>query len=88
MKAIIDLSAYDKDGRLALVVETKSRLHTSADWAARMRRNLFSHGIVLRSEYSMLAMPDNLYLWHDNRAGSEIAGSVPLRGVNPEARMP
>ena len=73
MKAVIDLAAYDKDGQLALVVETKSRMHTSADWAARMRRNLFSHGMVPRSEYFMLAMPDNLYLWHDNRAGSETA---------------
>ena len=73
MKAVIDLAAYGKDGQLALVVETKSRLHTSADWAARMRRNLFSHGIVPRSEYFMLAMPDNLYLWRDNMAGNEIA---------------
>ena len=71
MKAVIDLAAYGKDGQLALVVETKSRLHTTADWAARMRRNLFSHGIVPRSEYFMLAMPDNLYLWHDNMAGNE-----------------
>ena len=66
MKAVIDLAAYGKDGQLALVVETKSRLHTSPDWAARMRRNLFSHGIVPRSEYFMLAM-------HDNMAGNEIA---------------
>ena len=73
MKAVIDLAAYGKDGQLALVVETKSRLHTSPDWAARMRRNLFSHGIVPRSEYFMLAMPDNLYLWRDNMAGNEIA---------------
>ena len=71
VKAVIDLAAYDKDGQLALVVETKSRLHTSADWAARMRRNLFSHGMVPRSEYFMLAMPDNLYLWHDSRAGGD-----------------
>ena len=73
MKAVIDLAAYGKDGQLALVVETKSRLNTSADWAARMRRNLFSHGIVPKSEYFMLAMPDNLYLWHDNMAGNGIA---------------
>ena len=73
MKAVIDLAAYDMDGQLALVVETKSRLHTSADCAARMRRNLFSHGIVPKSEYFMLAMPDNLYLWHDNMAGNGIA---------------
>ncbi len=82
MKAVIDFAAYDKDGQLALVVEIKSRLHTSADWAARIRRNLFSHGIVPRSEYFMLAMPDNLYLWHDRRPGSEAAD--PDYIINPK----
>lgn len=74
MKAVADLAAYDQKGRLALVVETKSRRHTTADWAAKMRRNLFSHGIVPRSEYFMLAMPDNLYLWHGADVNSAIAG--------------
>jgi hypothetical protein len=73
VKAVIYLAAYGNDGQIALVVETKSRLYTSADWAARMRRNFFSHGIVPRSEYFMLPMPDNLYLWHDCRSGIEAA---------------
>ena len=83
MKAVIDLAAYGKDGQLALVVEIKSRLHTSADWAARMRRNLFSHGIVPRSEYFMLAMPENLYLWHDRRSGSETAEPYYIVNARP-----
>jgi hypothetical protein len=71
VKSSADLAAYDKNGRLALVVEIKSRQHTSADWAARMRGNLFAHGIMPKSEYFMLAMPDNLYLWHEKGVDSE-----------------
>jgi hypothetical protein len=74
VRAAIDLAAYDKNGQLALVVETKSRLHTSPGWATRMRRNLLAHGIMPKSEYFMLAMPDNLYLWRETRADGEIGG--------------
>lgn len=71
MKSLADLTAYDKDGQLALVVEAKSRLHTTADWAAQMRRNLFVHGILPKSDYFMLAMPDSLYLWRGKDVGVE-----------------
>ena len=74
MRNAIDLAAYDKHGQLALVVETKSRLHTSPDWATRMRKNLLAHGIVPKSEYFMLAMPDNLYLWRKSQVDDEITG--------------
>lgn len=82
MRSVADLAAYDKDGQLALVVEAKSRLHTTADWAARMRRNLFAHGIVPRSNYFMLAMPDNLYLWRGKEMGVELA--KPNYVISPE----
>ena len=71
MRTFADVAAYDKDGQLALVVEAKSRLHTTADWAAQMRGNLFAHGMVPRSYYFMLAMPDNLYLWRGKEMGVE-----------------
>jgi hypothetical protein len=71
MRTFADVAAYDKDGQLALVVEAKSRLHTTADWAAQMRRNLFAHGIVPKSNYFMLAMPNNLYLWRGKEMGVE-----------------
>lgn len=73
MRAYADVAAYDKNGQLALVVEAKSRLHTTADWAAKMRRNLYAHGIVPKSSYFMLAMPDNLYLWRGKKMGVEPA---------------
>jgi len=57
VKTSADLAAYDKNGRLALVVEIKSRQHTSADWAARMRGNLFAHGIVPKVTISCLQCP-------------------------------
>jgi hypothetical protein len=50
MRTFADVAAYDKDGQLALVVEAKSRLHTTADWAAQMRRNLFAHGKEMGAE--------------------------------------
>lgn len=71
MRTSADVAAYDKDGQLALVVEAKSRLHTTADWAAQMRNNLLAHGIVPKSNYFMLAMPDNLYLWLGKEMGGE-----------------
>jgi len=82
MRTLADVAAYDKDGQLALVVEAKSRLHTTADWAAQMRRNLFAHGIVPKSSYFMLAMPDTLYLWRGKEMGAEPA--KPDYVISPE----
>jgi len=82
MRTFVDVAAYDKDGQLALVVEAKSRLHTTADWAAQMRRNLFAHGIVPKSSYFMLAMPDTLYLWRGKEMGAEPA--KPDYVISPE----
>lgn len=82
MRLFADMAAYDKDGQLALVVEAKSRLHTTVDWAAKMRSNLFAHGIVPKSSYFMLAMPDNLYLWRAKEMGVEPA--KPDYVISPE----
>jgi hypothetical protein len=82
MRTFADVAAYDKDGQLALIVEAKSRLHTTAEWAAQMRRNLFAHGIVPKSSYFMLAMPDNLYLWRGKEMAAEPA--KPDYVISPE----
>jgi len=82
MRTFADVAAYDKDGQLALVVEAKSRLHTTTDWAAQMRRNLFAHGIVPKSSYFMLAMPDNLYLWRGKEMGA--GPTMPDYVISPE----
>ncbi len=43
MATIADLVAYDQEGNLALIVESKGRTHTSSDWATTMRHNILAH---------------------------------------------
>lgn len=38
---------------------------SSADWAARYRRNLVEHQVIPKTEYFLLALPDYLYLWKE-----------------------
>jgi hypothetical protein len=63
---IADLIAYNPDGKIALIVEVKSRTDTSRSWATRMRRNMLAHGVVPNSHFLLLALPDRLYLWKDS----------------------
>jgi hypothetical protein len=77
-----DLAAYDRNGQLALLVEAKSRLNTDAEWAAKMHRNLIAHGTVPGSNYFMLALPDNLYLW--SSATKPQGGADPNYVFSPE----
>ena len=75
---------HDRGGRIVLVVEPKSRLDVTGDWAARTFRNLYAHGSVPDVPYFMLALPDAFYLWKDperraleafvdGRGGEEVA---------------
>jgi hypothetical protein len=59
----IDFVAYDRDGRVVLLAETKSRHGTSEDWAARLRRNMLAHGVLPWSKYFLIATPERMYLW-------------------------
>ena len=59
----IDFVAYDRDGRVLLLAETKSRRGTSKSWAARLRRNMLSHGILPWAKYFLIATPERMYLW-------------------------
>ncbi|MBZ5675612.1 MAG: hypothetical protein LAP61_15330 [Acidobacteriia bacterium] len=59
----IDLVAYDQEGRVILLVEAKSRHGTSEHWAARLRRNMLSHGLLPWSKYFLIATPERMYLW-------------------------
>jgi len=65
MKYIADMAVYDKKGQLSLVVEAKSKLNTSSNWAAKMRRNLLAHGLMPDTHFFLLALPDRFYLWKD-----------------------
>jgi hypothetical protein len=59
----VDFVAYDREGRVVLLAEAKSRRGTSEDWAARLRRNMLSHGVLPWSKYFLIATPERMYLW-------------------------
>ncbi len=58
-----DLAAYDKDGQLAVIVEVRNILGKSKEWAAKLRRNIYAHGLLPATPYFLLALPDRFYLW-------------------------
>jgi len=64
----IDFVAYDRDGRVVLLAEAKTRLGTSGDWAARLRRNMLSHGTLPWAKYFLIATPERMYLWRQERS--------------------
>ena len=60
-----DLSVDNRNGQLALVVEVKSKLNASPEWAARLRRNILAHGTFSEAPYFLMVFPDRFYLWTD-----------------------
>ena len=73
MQHTADIAAYDTDGQLVLVVETKNKLGTSSVWAAKMRRNILAHGLLPKTRFFLLALPDRFYLWRDVSIIPELA---------------
>jgi hypothetical protein len=63
----IDIVAYDREGQVLLLAETKSRRGTSESWAARLRGNMLSHGSLPWSKYFLIATPERMYLWKRER---------------------
>lgn len=66
-----DLTAYDQDNQLVLVVEVKSKLDAPPDWAARLRRNILAHGTFPNAPYFLMVFPDRFYLWKDIASNHE-----------------
>lgn len=75
MALCADLALYDGSGRLTAIVEVKNRFGTSAEWAARTRRNILAHGGRWRSDFFLLITPDRLYVWKD--AGGDPVERLP-----------
>lgn len=71
----IDFIAYDRDGHVLLLAEAKSRHGTSESWAAGLRRNMLSHGLLPDSKYFLIATPESLYLWRHEKSG--VTGAPP-----------
>jgi len=69
----IDFVAYKPDGSVVLLAEAKSRRGTSEAWAAKLRRNMMSHGVLPESEFFLIATPDRIYGWkQQNLPASEV----------------
>lgn len=67
-----DILVHSPDDRLQLVVEVKNRAKGSAEWAAKLRRNLVAHGAMPPAKFFLLALPDSLYLWKDTWSPREL----------------
>jgi hypothetical protein len=63
----IDFIAYDDIGRVILIAEVKSRIGTSGEWAARFRRNMLAHGVLPRALFFLIATPERMYFWKQDR---------------------
>ena len=52
--------------RRRVKIRTRKRLRrgTSEQWAAGLRRNILSHGLLPLSKYFLIATPERLYLWN------------------------
>jgi hypothetical protein len=77
----IDFVAYDKEGQV-LLAEAKSRRGTLESWAAGLRRNMLSHGILPSSKYFLIATPERMYLW--KQQGTHAADSPPEFTIDAE----
>ena len=67
----VDLVAYDKLGQPLLVAEVKSARGTTVQWAARFRTNLLEHGTLPNAPFFLIATPEHLYFWRQERSMSK-----------------
>jgi hypothetical protein len=65
MSSRADIAVYNNEGKSTLVVEVKNKSGTTAEWAARMRRNIVVHSLLPSARFFLLALPDRFYLWKD-----------------------
>lgn len=81
MTQYADILAFDRYGQLALIAEIKNKRGTSSEWAAKMRRNMFAHGLLPNAPFFLLALPDNFYLWKNT--GINLNVVEPTQKVDP-----
>lgn len=63
-----DLTAYNQDNQRVLVVEVKSKLEATPQWAAQLRRNILAHGTFPNAPYFLMVFPDRFYLWKNTES--------------------
>lgn len=66
MQQRADITVYDSERRLQLIVDTRRKLHPSTEWVAQMRQNLLDYKVVPPSPFFLLALPEAFYLWKGN----------------------
>jgi len=81
MKQYADILAFDRNGQLALIAEVKNKRGTSTAWAAKMRRNMFAHGLLPHAPFFLLALPDVFYLWKNTGRTPELI--EPSQRIDP-----
>ncbi len=72
MKA--DFVVYDRHSQIVLIAELKRKTGVYAEWAAKWRRNILSHGDMPAAKFFLIALLDRFYLWKD-------AGNTPDSGA-------
>ncbi|MDE0447027.1 MAG: hypothetical protein OXH96_10175 [Spirochaetaceae bacterium] len=65
MNTRADLALYNSRGRLTAIVEAKSKMNTSSEWATMTRRNIVARWNIDGIDFFLLVTPDRLYMWKD-----------------------
>ena len=81
MNQYADIVVFDKNGQLALIAQVKSKRGTSRDWAAKMRGNMYAHGLLPHAPFFLLALPDRFYLWKNT--GKTLESVPPTHEIDP-----
>ena len=68
MSTRADVALYNSHGRLTAVVEIKSKMRTSIEWAKLTRRNILARWETDGVDFFLLVTPDRLYMWKDSGA--------------------
>lgn len=82
MRQYADILAFDRFGQVALIGEIKNKRGTSAEWAAKMRRNMFAHGLLPNAPFFLLALPDVFYLWKNTGINLDVI--APTQKIDPQ----
>lgn len=80
-----DVVVHSPDGALQLEVEVKTRSGASAEWAARLLRNMIVHQATPAAPYFMLVLPERIYLWNlGHHVPAHLSASELERGPEPD----
>jgi len=72
-----DVLVNNHYGQPTLIVEVKSKINTSSEWVAKLRRNILAHGILPSVPYFLIVFPDKFYLWINNSEVNQLEVKEP-----------